>query len=255
MLEFEIISSRTVEGFESEKKFVAYMLQVRQDSTESKIPDPDPANVERRYTHFLDLYNGLKKEYPTLLNHLTFPRKMLIGNFEPNLISARCEAFESLLGLIGTESRLRDSPAVITFFQDVELNEARRLINDGKFDQALSVLETSFKLLNKVYTDRSRVVLCALCRIVACAGDSGGALAGPAEHWAQLALRRYEAVSDSDLLLIYVPLLHTCISIWETLGRDKSNLVQELNNLRKMGMKVDSVPSLMEAVDSLNIVV
>lgn len=75
---------------------------------------------------------------------------MVMGNFEPNLISTRCAAFESLLGLIGTESRLRDSPAAITFFQDIELGEARRLINDGKFDQALSVLETSFKLLNKV---------------------------------------------------------------------------------------------------------
>lgn len=58
------------------------------------------------------------------------------------------------------------------------------------------------------------MVLGALCRIVACAGASDGTLAGPVERWAQLALKRYEAVSDSDLLLIYIPLLHTCISIW-----------------------------------------
>lgn len=66
----------------------------------------------------------------------------------------------------------------------------------------------------QVYTDRSRVVLSALCLIVACVDVSKGTLAGPVERWAQLALRRYEAVSDSDLLLLYVPLLHTCISIW-----------------------------------------
>lgn len=75
---------------------------------------------------------------------------MVVGNFDPNLISTRCTAFESLLGLIASESRLRNSPAAIAFFQDIELNEARRLINDKKYDQALSVLETSFKLLNKV---------------------------------------------------------------------------------------------------------
>ncbi|CAK1602986.1 unnamed protein product [Parnassius mnemosyne] len=252
MLKFEIVSSRTVEGGDKEKKFVAYMLQVRQDLTDSRVFDPDPANVERRYSHFLDLYNGLKKDYPALLNNVSFPRKIVMGNFDPNLISTRCSAFESLLNLIATESRLRDSPAAIAFFQDIELKEAKRLIDESKFDQALSVLETSFKLLNKVYTDRSRVVLSVLCRIVACAGSSGGALAGPVERWAQLALRRYEAVSDSDLLLIYVPLLHTCISIWETLGRDKTKLIEELNGLRKRGMKVDSVPSLMEAVDNLN---
>ncbi|CAK1550039.1 unnamed protein product [Leptosia nina] len=247
-LKFEIVSSRTVEGVEKEKKFVAYMVQARQ----SRIFDPEPANVERRYTHFLDLYNGLKKEYPSLLNNVSFPRKIVVGNFDPTLISSRCAGFECLLNLIANESRLRDSVAAITFFQDVELKEARRLIVEEKYDQALSVLETSFKLLSKVYTDRSRVVLGVLCRIVACAASSGGALAGPVERWAQLALRRYEAVSDSDLLLIYIPLLHTCISIWETLGRDKSKLVEELNNLRKRGMKVDSVPSLTEAIDNLD---
>ncbi|XP_026327431.1 sorting nexin-20 isoform X2 [Hyposmocoma kahamanoa] len=211
------------------------MLQVRQDNKESRLFDPDPANVERRYTHFLDLYNGLKKDHASLLSGIAFPRKIMMGNFEPNLISNRCSAFESLLDLIANESRLRESPAAISFFQDIELSEARRLIDENKFDQALSVLETSFRLLNKVYTDRSRVVLSVLCRIVACASASSNALAGPVERWAQLALRRYEAVSDSDLLLIYAPLLHSCISIWETLGRDKSKLVEELNSLRKRG--------------------
>lgn len=76
MLKFEIVSSRTVDGFEKEKKFVAYMLQARQDSTESTVFDPDPANVERRYTHFLDLYNGLKKEFPALISNVSFPRKV-----------------------------------------------------------------------------------------------------------------------------------------------------------------------------------
>ncbi|RVE54160.1 hypothetical protein evm_001283 [Chilo suppressalis] len=233
MLKFEIVSSRIVEGVDSEKKFVAYMLQVRKDDKESNIYDSDPSNVERRYTHFLELYNGLKKDHTALLSNISFPRKMLVGNFEPSLISTRCFAFETLVRTVANNFSSRDSPAVISFFQDIELNEAKRLIEEKKFDQALSLLESSFKLLNKLYTDRSRVVLSALCRIVACAEASGGALAGPVEQWAQLALRRYEAVSDSDLLIIYVPLIHACISIWETLGRDKSKLVEELNDLRK----------------------
>lgn len=78
MLKLEIVSSRVVDAFDKEKKFVAYMVQVRQDgeSTETEVFDPDPANVERRYTHFLDLYNGLKKEQPSLLQNITFPRKV-----------------------------------------------------------------------------------------------------------------------------------------------------------------------------------
>lgn len=77
MLKFQIVSSRTVEGFENEKKFVAYMVQAKQ-ATDSGIReiDPEPANVERRYTHFQDLYQGLKKEYPALLSSISFPRKV-----------------------------------------------------------------------------------------------------------------------------------------------------------------------------------
>lgn len=73
-----------------------------------------------------------------------------MGNFDPSLISTRCAAFESLLCVVASESRLREAPVSRTFFQDPELNEAKKLISEGKFDQALSVLESSFKLLNKV---------------------------------------------------------------------------------------------------------
>lgn len=76
MLKLRIASSRIVEGTESEKKFVAYMLQVRTVYKEPLVHDQDPVNVERRYTQFLDLYNGLKKENPALLNNLSFPRKV-----------------------------------------------------------------------------------------------------------------------------------------------------------------------------------
>lgn len=95
----------------------------------------------------------------SVMKLLFFYFQMVVGNFEPNLISTRCTAFETLLQLISNESRLRDCPAAITFFQDIELIEARKLIEEKKFDQALSVLETSFRLLNKVniilFTGRS----------------------------------------------------------------------------------------------------
>lgn len=246
MLKFEIVSSRTVD-VASEKKYVAYMLQVRQDVTAI---DREPANVERRYTHFLDLYTGLKKESPAILNNVSFPRKIIVGNFDPNLISTRCNAFEDLLKIVAADLRLRESAASIAFLQNPELNEAKYLIEGGLYDDAYNILETSFRLLNKVYTDRSHVVLTALCRTVACAASSIKVERG--ERWANLALRRYEAVSDSDLLMLYVPLLHTCISIWEKLGKDKSHLVEELNDLRKRGMKVDSALTLMEAVGSFS---
>lgn len=72
MLRFEIITSRTVETDDG-KKFVAYMLQVRQDISRL---DPEPAHIERRYTDFLNLYTALTKDYAPLMNGISFPRKV-----------------------------------------------------------------------------------------------------------------------------------------------------------------------------------
>lgn len=45
---------------------------------------------------------------------------------------------------------------------------------------------------------------------------------------------------------------NTCIIFRETLDKDKTELVNEINDLRKRGMKVDSLPTLLEAVDNLD---
>lgn len=72
----------------------------------------------------------------------------------------------------------------------------------------------------QIYTDRSHVVLIVLCRLVACgsrlsdaASENSASLAGPTEKWASLALRRFDGVSDADLLALYAPLIQACINI------------------------------------------
>lgn len=66
------------------------------------------------------------------------------------------------------------------------------------------------------------MVLVTLCRVVACGvvesndGDAeeDPSLAGPIERFAKLALHRFDAVSDTDLLSLYAPLIKTCVCIW-----------------------------------------
>lgn len=38
--------------------------------------DPHPAVIERRYSDFLDLYLALRKEFPSLMAGVSFPRKV-----------------------------------------------------------------------------------------------------------------------------------------------------------------------------------
>ncbi|CAH1957745.1 unnamed protein product [Acanthoscelides obtectus] len=208
-----------------------------------------PSVVERRYTHFLNLYNALKKEHPQLMSTVVFPKKVLIGNFDNDLISTRSTGFESLLNHISTESRLRTSKSLLDFLQDTELSKAKEFIKKEDYITACPILENNFKLLNKIFTDRSPAVLLALCRLVACLTllqDFPNSL-----KWADLALHRYEGVSDSDLLELYVPLLNACSKIWWQNGRNKEELEKRIEELRKKGHRVDGETNLMEAVDSV----
>lgn len=106
--------------------------------------------IERRYTHFLNLYNTLRRDYPELMSSIVFPKKVIMGNFDNELISSRSTGFESLLKHICLESRLRSSRSLLDFLRDVEMNKAKEFINQGDHASAYPILENCFKLLNKV---------------------------------------------------------------------------------------------------------
>lgn len=145
-LTFEIISAKIADQTD-ERKHVIYTLQVRFISGND---DQCPSAIERRYTNFLNLYNDLKKEQPQLMTNVLFPKKVLYGNFDNELISTRSTGFESLLKHISLESRLRNSNAMLTFLTDVEMTQAKVLWEKKEYEFVFPLFEKTFKLLNKV---------------------------------------------------------------------------------------------------------
>ncbi|KAJ6646187.1 Sorting nexin-21, partial [Pseudolycoriella hygida] len=142
-------------------------------------------------TQFLNLYTNLKNDHPKLMEKVDFPKKVFIGNFSGELIAERSFSFEHFLDYIVTKSALRDSPHLLTFLQEIELDQACRLLDERRNEQAIPILENCFRLLNKIYTDRTKCVLLLLCRLVAASTTSP--VAHPnAEKYAELALHRYE---------------------------------------------------------------
>lgn len=134
-------------GNASVKKFVVYDIIIRQDQTAF---EQNSAVIERRYTHFLQLYNGLKRDHSQLMQKLDFPKKALIGNFSSDLIAGRSNAFERFLVHVVSTTQLRESAHFLAFLQEIELDQACQLLDERRNEQAVPILENCFRLLNKV---------------------------------------------------------------------------------------------------------
>lgn len=211
---FEIIQARISpeEEGKSIKRYVVYDLQVSQHTKEL---DLQPIIVQRRYTDFANLNASLRQQFPDIFNEqkVYFPKKVLMGNFSPDLIGQRGEAFECFLDFISNKPQLKDSPDFIKFLQSHELTKACQLLDERRNELAVPILENCFALMNKVYMDRSKPVLLILCRLVAACTTSPVPYP-TAEKWVDVALRRYEGVCDADLLSLYIPLLDTAAHLW-----------------------------------------
>lgn len=231
------------------KKYVVYDLNIRQDSLNAW--DSHPITIERRYTDFLSLYDGLRREHASLLDRVTFPKKVLIGNLSSDLIAERSAAFEAFLDHVASTPVLRESEHFLRFLQEAELTRACQLLDERRNEQAVPLLENCFRLLNKIFMDRSRSVLLMLCRLVAACTTCP--VPNPAaERWAELAMRRYESVCDTELLLLYVPLLQTCVHLWWQRGRDNQYLEERLKAIEARGMKVKNSNTLTQAIHALD---
>lgn len=252
VLYFEIPFARVLppnnDGASNGKKYVVYDVSVCQVTSD---PNPIVTIIERRYTHFLKLYDDLRKEHPQFIQGINFPKKVLVGNFSGELIGERSEAFESLLDYIVTVPSLRDSDHFLDFLQGDELKKACQLLDERRNEFAVPILENTFRVLNKVYLDKSKCVLLLLCRLVAACTTSP--IPHPlAEQWAELALRRYEHVCDADLLVLYIPLLQTCLHLWWQRGRDRTLLEERLDQMAKKGINVKGGPTLTQAIHALD---
>ncbi|XP_058124108.1 sorting nexin-21 isoform X1 [Anopheles ziemanni] len=235
-------------GTSAGKKYVVYEVSIRKDGPG---PDPYPTSIERRYTHFLKLYEGLRKDHPGAVQMINFPKKVLMGNFSAELIADRSAAFESILDHLVTVPLLRESEHFLEFLQGDELRNACQLLDERRNELAVPLLENCFRLLNKIFLDKSKCVLLLLCRLVA-ACTTSPIPHSAAEQWAELALRRYEHVCDTELLVLYIPLLQTCLHLWWQRGRDRTLLEERLNEMGRKGIKVKGGPTLAQAIHALD---
>jgi hypothetical protein len=232
----------------SSKKYVVYDVCCRQDTSTQE--DKNPTTIERRYTDFLKLYDALKKQQPQLIANIAFPKKRIMGNFTSDLISERSVAFENFLDYILSVAELRECEQFLNFLQDEDLSKACRLVDERRNELAIPILENSFQLLNKVFLDKSRPVLLLLCRLVAACTSS------PIPHpssqkFTDLALRRFEHVSDTEILVLYIPLLNSASYLYWQKGLDASAIKQRIDEMGRKGIKIKDTLTLTQALHAM----
>lgn len=226
-----------------------YDLTCRQDT--SAAIDANPVTIERRYTDFLKLYEAFKKDNSQLIQNVAFPKKRIMGNFTSELIAERALAFENFLDYAISVSSLRDTEPFLSFLQDEELDKACRLLDERRNEVAVPILENVFQLLNKVYLDKSKPVLLLLCRLVAACTTSP--IPHPSsEKYAELALRRFDHVSDVELLVLYIPLLNTCSYLFWQKGRDAQLIKDRLEEMGRKGIKIKDTLTLSQAIHTMD---
>jgi PX domain len=248
-IQFARILPNETEQANSSKKYVVYDLTCRQDT--NLAGDTNSTTIERRYTDFLKLYEAFKKDNPALIVNVCFPKKRILGNFNSEVISERALAFENFLDYVISVPALRDSEQFLGFLQDDELDKACRLLDERRNEVAVPILENIFQLVNKVYLDKSKPVLLLLSRLVAACTTSP--IPHPSsEKWAELALRRFDHVSDVDLLVLYIPLLSACSYLFWQKGRDAQQINDRLEELGRKGIKIKDTLTLSQAIHAMD---
>lgn len=184
------------------------------------------------------------------MQNVLFPGKKIIGNFTNELIGQRALMFENFLDYMISVNVLRDSEAFLSFLQDEELNKACQLCDERRNELAVPIFENVFQMVNKVYLDRSKQVLLVLLRLVAACTTSP--IPHPsAEKWVDLALRRFDHVSDVDMLVLYVPLLNSASYLFWQKGRDDVIIKERLESLTRQGIKTKNTLTLTQAIHTM----
>ncbi|RWS08537.1 Sorting nexin-21-like protein [Dinothrombium tinctorium] len=231
---FEIISAKSTTCQRSaapKKKFVLYSILVK------RTPglEPHPGLIERR-----------------LLNDFPFPKKTIVGNFSPEVITERSVAFQHLLALCLSVTELRRTQQFYDFLCGRELKEARRAMRVAQFEESSIVLENVYYIQEKLLLHDSEFcssVFRTLCVLIASLNAVNNV--NDAQNYAEKAIeiiKKHNLTTHAmhnELIAAFVIL---CKKMFWSLAEQKQFLDTTLDEMKLKAVKVDKLPTLLELV-------
>lgn len=235
---FEIPTSRIIE--QTLNKHVVYEVVVmRSGSFDSR-----RVSVERRYSDFSRLHQLLLEQFEDELEDMVLPRKLLTGNFNPEMISERRVALQDYLANLYATHCVRHSPLFSDFFTDQEQRRAHGLLRAGQFEAAVEQLQMVLEIQEKLLQwQRATLIVPTLSALAICYRDLGEPeKAFAAAHRALPPVRRY-GLKDHR-----AGLLELLLDVGYQLGRPVAQVQEELTVLRDAERGEVSSRSLKEIV-------
>ncbi|XP_070763424.1 sorting nexin-20 [Enoplosus armatus] len=235
---FEIPSTRIIEHNLS--KHVVYdVVLMRSGSFDSR-----RVSVERRYSDFSRFHHKLLEDFKEELEEVVLPRKLLTGNFSPEIISERRLALQDYLAQVYSIRCVRHSPLFPKLFTEQEQRRGHSLLRAGQFQLAVEQLQTVLEIEEKLLPwQKPTLIVPTLSALAVCYRD----LEEPEQAFAA-AQRALPAARRYGLKLPRAALLDLLVDLGYQLGRPVAQIQEELTVLRDAERGEVSSRSLKELV-------
>ena len=203
--------------------------------------DRDQAIIERRYSDFHSLHQGIRKECPSGIKEAQFPKKELFGNYDNDLLETRGRKFEKYLRYIFHQQGIRQCEAFRDFFYVRHLKNAAACLRSEDYPECNEQYRIGLQLQRKLQ-DSDKEVVATLCGLVEVCKVQRKVL--DAEKYAAEALELLQYEIDNPYLL---PLIKATIDLRCKLKMDFNWLHNKLRDVeRRTGYDLDSPVSLRE---------
>ena len=223
-----------------------YTIHIRrqfQNSNEIQNSSTSISSLERRYSDFKRLDVLLRRHYGNrFMRPVSFPSRLLVGNFKPSTIAERSRAFEQYLTHVASIPVLCCSVEFSSFFCHVDLQRALLMVKENDYLSAqqlfLSVVMIQQKLLtaHKVISNHPELVS-NMSALTACYIASNNHQLAAVTGGITIRLLTHDNIdlTSGDISIYLLPLLkETVYSCWK-IGKDKTDLDQMLEDLRGAG--------------------
>ena len=202
--------------------------------------------VERRYNDFHSLHKKLRRNYPTIVSNLVFPKKLYSGNFNPENIGRRSQAFEQYLCHLLDTPEIRHCRLFIEFFYLRELQEGIKSFHKLQYSLSISKMSKAARNMELLYSPGYSLVILSYSVIVSCYMCLDDCF--ECYEFAMKAINSISLDSSSESPLL-LPLLVKAVHMAVSLGKDKTELEHRISELQtKSDVLPNDIPTLQETL-------